>query len=214
VHLVSHQAIETLIHGYGLVAVFTIVALESTGLPLPGEAVLLSAAIFAATTHDLSIGGVIACAAAGAILGDNCGFAIGRFIGLRVLVAYGHRFGLTQSKLKLGQYLFRRFGGSIVFFGRFVAVLRAFAAVLAGANAYPWTRFLFFNAAGGIVWAVCYGGGAFLFGRSIHKVAGPLLAAVACVILAVAFFGWRFVRRNEAALQAKAEAAFPEPIRS
>jgi membrane protein DedA with SNARE-associated domain len=213
-HLISHDAIAALIHSYGLLAVFLVVAFESTGLPLPGEAVLLSAAIFAATTHELPVAGVIACAAAGAILGDNCGYIIGRTIGLRVLVSYGHRFGLTQPKLKLGQYLFRRFGGGIVFFGRFIAVLRAFAAVLAGANAYPWPHFLLFNAVGGIVWATLYGGGAYLFGRSIHKVAGPVLVVVVALVLVAGVTGWRFIRRNQAMLQAKAEAAFPEPIKA
>jgi membrane protein DedA with SNARE-associated domain len=211
-HLISSESLYAFVHSYGLIAVFFIVALESSGLPLPGEATLLTASVFAATTHELSIVAVIACAAAGAIAGDNLGFLIGRTLGLKLLIRHGARIGLDQSKLKLGQYLFRRHGGKIIFFGRFIAVLRALAAVLAGANAYPWDRFLVFNATGGVLWATLYGTGAYIFGRSIHKIAGPvglvvLIAAVLAMVMA-----WRFIKSHEASLQAEAERAFPGPL--
>jgi len=93
---------------------------------------------------------VIAAAASGAILGDNLGFWIGREGGYRLLRRYGRYIRLEERRLKLGQYLFMRHGGKVVFFGRFVAVLRAWAAFLAGTNRMRWPRFLLFNAAGGI----------------------------------------------------------------
>jgi membrane protein DedA with SNARE-associated domain len=100
----------------------------------------------------------------------------------------------------------------VVFFGRFVAELRTLAAVLAGANFMPWRRFLFFNAAGGVVWAGAYGMAAYAFGEQIERVRGPF--AVAGLIVggaaAVGFF-W-FVRRHEEALEAQAERAFPGPL--
>ena len=209
-HIFDPHALEPFIASYGYWAVLLIVGLESSGLPLPGEATLVTAAIYAATTHGLSIEWVVAAAAVGAILGDNIGFWVGRELGVPLLKRYGGKVGLDPHKLKLAQYLFQKHGGKIIFFGRFVAVLRAFAALLAGANQYPWVRFLAFNAAGGIVWATLYGTGAYLFGRSIHKIVGPvgIVLAVAAVIAIV--FAWRFLKSHEAALQAEADKAFPD----
>src|SRR3982751_1301815 len=91
-------------HGYWLVA--TIVALESMGLPLPGETVLVTAAIYAGTTHELNIGVLVAAAALGATLGDNVGFWVGRRFGYRLLITHGDRVGLTVRRMKLGQFIF------------------------------------------------------------------------------------------------------------
>src|SRR3989440_10415262 len=154
-----HIATSDLMHlltTYGYWAVLVFVAIESTGIPFPGETMLLVAAIYAGTTHQLSIALVIAAAATGAILGDNLGFWVGREGGFRLLRRYGPYIRLDERKLKLGQYLFHKHGVKVVFFGRFVAVLRAWAAFLAGTNRMPWSRFLPANAAGGIVWATIY----------------------------------------------------------
>jgi membrane protein DedA with SNARE-associated domain len=137
----SHDEISHLISAYGYWVVGGVVALESIGIPVPGETALVAAAIYAATTQELNIWLVIVAAACGAIFGDNIGMAIGREIGYRLLTRYGPRIGLSERRIKLGQYLFRRHGGKVVFFGRFVAVLRALAAFLAGANCMPWRRF-------------------------------------------------------------------------
>jgi membrane protein DedA with SNARE-associated domain len=189
-----------------------IVALESAGIPLPGETVLVTAAILAGGAHEGSIATIIACAAGGAILGDNVGFWVGREFGLQLLVKHGARIGLDEDKLKLGQYLFQRFGGAIVFFGRFVAVLRAFAAVLAGANNLaPW-RFFVFNAAGGVVWATVFGLGGYFLGRDFHKIAGPTGIAAFVVALGLIFAFWLYYRRHEAQLIEQAKAALPGPL--
>lgn len=157
-------------HGDGLGRVDqTAGILQSTGIPFPGETTLLAAATYAGTTHHLSIALVIVAAASGAILGDNLGFWVGREGGYRLLRRYGRYIRLERRRLKLGQYLFRQHGGKVVFFGRFVAVLRAFAAFLAGTNRMPWGRFLAFNAAGGIVWAIVYGLGGYALGRNVHR---------------------------------------------
>jgi membrane protein DedA with SNARE-associated domain len=113
---------------YGSFAVAGVVCLESMGLPLPGEAILIAAAIYAGKTGGLNIVEVIAAAAAGAIVGDNIGYWIGREIGFRLLVRYGSYVGLNEGRIKVGQYLFQRHGGKIVFFGRFIALLRVLAA--------------------------------------------------------------------------------------
>src|SRR5437868_3688184 len=126
------------------------------GIPAPGETALVSAAIFAATTHRLDIGMVVAAAATGAILGDNIGYRLGRRFGYALLTRYGRFARIDAGRIRLGRFLFDRHGGKVVFFGRFVAVLRALAALLAGINRMDWRRFLFFNATGGLVWAAVF----------------------------------------------------------
>ena len=123
----------------------------------PGETALVTAAVYAGATHNLNIAMVILAAITGAIVGDNIGFLVGRQFGYRLLLRHGSLFRLTTARIKLGQFLFLRHGGKMVFFGRFIAVLRALAALLAGVNCMAWPRFLIFNAAGGIVWAGGYG---------------------------------------------------------
>jgi membrane protein DedA with SNARE-associated domain len=198
-----HQLLAT----YGYWAVLVVVMLESAGIPVPGETILVSAAIYAGTTHNMHIGFVILAAACGAIMGDNIGFWVGREFGRRILERYGSYIGLDEKRLKLGQYLFDRHGGKIVFFGRFVAFLRAFAALLAGVNRFPPLRFLAFNAAGGIVWAGLFGLGGYVLGETIHRIAGPIgWIGLACAVIAAAV-GWRFFKMHEERLLAQAEAA-------
>ena len=173
---------------------------------------LLAAAIYAGTTHHLQIPFVIAAAATGAILGDNMGFWVGREGGYRLLRRYGRYIRLDDRKLKLGQYLFQKHGGKVVFFGRFVAVLRAWAAFLAGVNRMPWRRFLAFNATGGILWATLYGLGGYALGNNVHKLTGPV--GIASVVLAVLVIGAGLVvlRKNEHRLEEEAERAMPGPL--
>ncbi|MGO9674255.1 MAG: DedA family protein [Methylocella sp.] len=209
--------IPALISHYGYAAIFCVVAIESAGIPFPGETTLLSAAIFAGHSHSLghdslNIFGVVAAAAAGAITGDNVGFWVGRTLGFRLLARCGHVFHLDEGRLKLGQYLFLKRGGAVIFFGRFVAVLRAFAAFLAGANRMaPW-RFFAFNAAGGILWASIFGALGFTFGAEAHRIAGPVGLTALFAALAIFAFCWRFYKRNEFRLIAEAEAALPGPL--
>jgi membrane protein DedA with SNARE-associated domain len=201
-----------LLAAYGYLAVFLFIAIESMGIPFPGETMLITAAIYAGHTHRLSIILVIAAAAAGAIVGDNLGFGIGHWGGYRLVRRYGRFIRLHEGRLKLGQYLFLQHGGKVVFFGRFVSVLRAYAAFLAGTNRMPWQRFLVFNAAGGIAWATLFGTGAFLLGQQISKLsqtAAIVLGSLAVIVI-VAFFV--FLRQNEERLMAEAEAAIPTPV--
>jgi membrane protein DedA with SNARE-associated domain len=196
---------QQLIAHYGYAAIFLVVMLESAGIPMPGETILISAAALAGTKHALEIQWVIAAAAGGAIVGDNIGFWAGREFGEPLLEKWGHLVGLDARKRLLGRYLFARYGGSIVFFGRFVALLRAFAAVLAGANNLaPW-RFFVFNALGGIVWATVFGLGGYLLGASIHRVAGPLGWAMLILALAAVLVLWRYFQNHEERLLAAAE---------
>jgi membrane protein DedA with SNARE-associated domain len=197
---------------YGYLAVGLVVGLESMGVPLPGETTLLTAAIYAGSTHRLGIAPVVLAAATGAVLGDNLGFLLGREVGYRLLLRYGGSVGFTERRLKLGQYLFLRHGGKVVFFGRFTAVLRTFAAVLAGANRMPWSRFLLFNAAGGVLWAALYGFGGFFVGEALHRLAGVLGIGIGVAGVVATVAAGVFLRRHETRLADAAERALPGPL--
>jgi membrane protein DedA with SNARE-associated domain len=206
------DVIQPLIVQHGYLAVFCIVALESSGIPLPGETALVLAALFAGATGLLDIRLIIALAAAAAILGDNVGFWAGRRFGLPLLLRHGARVGLHDERIKLGQYLFDHHGAKIVFYGRFIAVLRIFAAFLAGVNRYGWGKFLFYNATGGILWALVFGIGGYAFGDAFENVAGPLgKIALAFAIMGIVF-GWWIIRTQERKLVARAVAAYPGPL--
>ncbi|BBU60100.1 hypothetical protein MSC49_00350 [Methylosinus sp. C49] len=206
--LIDEAQIVSILTTYGYWAIFIIVALESAGIPLPGETTLVGAAIYAGHSGNIDIRFVILAAAAGAIVGDNIGFWIGREFGVRLLMRYGSYIGVGPPQLRLGQYLFMRWGGSIVFFGRFIALLRILAAVLAGANHFDPVKFLFYNAAGGICWALVFGLGGYVFGAAIHRIAGPIgWLGLAGAILG-AFLLWRYWKIHEERLTKEAEAHF------
>src|SRR5436309_12501506 len=153
------------LHGYWVVGL--IVGLESLGLPLPGETILVLAAIYAATEPSFNIWVVIAVAASGAIIGDNIGYWLGSRYGYALLLRYGERIGMLEPRIKLGQYLFLRHGAKVVFLGRFVALLRILAAFLAGLNRIPWRTFLTANRTGGPMWVAAFGVGRFIFRHAL-----------------------------------------------
>ncbi len=203
-----HNLIAT--YGYGIIGL--IVALEGMGIPVPGEAALLVAAIYAGRTHDLKIMLVIVVAAAGAMIGDNIGFFLGREFGYRLVLRYGRYIGLDEKRIKLGQYLFHLHGGKVAFVARFVAVLRTIAPLLAGLNQMPWRRFVVFNAAGGILWAILYGSGAYAVGREIEHFAKPVGVVLGGAAAVAIIAGLIFLRRHEARLELEAERVLPGPL--
>jgi membrane protein DedA with SNARE-associated domain len=152
----------------GYPAVFLFVMIESSGIPFPGETMLLLAAFYAAVDHYLQLPLVIACAALGAIVGDNIGFYVGRTGGKALVERYGHYVFLKRKHLERAEKFFAKHGDKTVFLGRFVAVLRAWAAFLAGVNQMRWRTFLIYNAAGGILWATIFGLLGFFAGRFFH----------------------------------------------
>ena len=195
------QDLTALLDAYGYWVILLLVTVESMGIPVPGESVLLAASIYAGTTHRLHVALVIGAAVAGAVLGDNLGFLVGREGGNRLLHRYGKYVRLDERKLRLGQYLFTRHGGKVVFFGRFIPVLRIWAAFLAGTHRMSWRRFLVFNAAGGAIWATVMGSGAYAFGDTAAHVGGAVgfaLAAVATGLMAVVMV---VLHRSEERLQ-------------
>ena len=207
-HLLTH-----LVHVYGLVTVAAIVGLECVGIPLPGEAVLLAAAIYAGTKHDLNIVSVILTAAGAAVGGRMIGYVIGHEFGYWLLLRYGNYVRMTKSRIKLGQYLFMRHGGKIVFIAQFVPVLRTFAGIFAGANVMPWRAFLVANAVGSTIWAVTYGYAAYALGLQFERLEGPIVIFLVLVTVIGFIAGGVFVKRHETQLSAEAERAMPGPLK-
>src|SRR5947209_847254 len=188
---------------YGYLVVGVSVAIESSGIPFPGETVLVTAAVYAGTGH-IAIAWVIVAAAAGAIIGDNLGYTAGRYGGRPLVERYGRYVHLRPEALGRAEQFFNRYGDRTVFFGRFVAVLRAWVAFLAGTNRMPWTRFLLFNAAGGIVWATGFGVLGFELGHNlpllhtIERVIGIGGVAAAVVAVVVLYLVYRLRRKKRA----------------
>lgn len=206
------EAISAFLASHGYLAVALLVGLESIGIPLPGETALIAASVLAGASGKLDIGWVIASAVAGAVIGDTIGYWVGRTAGIPLLKRYGARVGLTEPRLKVGRYLFMRHGGKVVFFGRFVSLLRTLAAVMAGANRMPWPEFVLFNATGGILWACIYGFGAYYAGQAIDRISGPVgWALFAIGVLAIVGAGL-FLRKHEQSLIDAAEKALPGPL--
>jgi membrane protein DedA with SNARE-associated domain len=191
--------------GYG--AVFILIFLESAGVPLPGETALVTASALAATTARLDISLVITTAAAAAILGDNLGFWVGHRYGFAFLRRYGRYVRLSEDRIMICQWLFRQYGGRVIFFGRFTAFLRTYAALLAGALNFPRGEFFLWNASGGIVWAAFFGLGGHMFGHAVKLVAGPVSAALLiCAVVGIGALWWMF-KRYETQLLARAKAS-------
>lgn len=216
--------ISSLITSFGYLAVFALVGLESLGVPLPGETALVIACVYAANTHRLSPWLIFAVACAGAIAGDNIGYFLGDEGGFRLLKLIrerGLRFWaghwrtwhpVDERKLKIARYLFDRQGAKVVFFGRFVSVLRAYAAFLAGVNKMRWRRFVAANAAGGIIWAGVYTVIASVAGAALQRASATIsliLGGLAAVVIVAAIV---LVRRTMSTLAARAEEAYPGPI--
>src|SRR3954463_14612639 len=165
---------------------------------------LVTAGIYAGATHNLEITGVIAAATLGAIVGDNIGYAIGRKGGYRLLLKHGHKVRIREAHLKVARYMFDRHGAKVVFFGRFVAILRTYAAFLAGVGQMKWRRFLVANAAGGIVWALIFGLLGFYGQAAFERLSTPINVTLGVIGLSGIVALTLFLRRRTESLTAVA----------
>jgi membrane protein DedA with SNARE-associated domain len=199
--------LEHFLHAYGYVAVFGIIAFENIGLPVPGETILITAAIFAGTTHELNIVAVVMTATVAAFAGSAAGWTVGRYGERHFLHRYGRYLHIDDSDLRLGRYLFGRYGGRVVFVARFIAFLRALAGLLAGINGMPWRRFLLFSGLGAAAWAATFGFGAYLLGDRLEALSSRAALLVSIAVVAMAIAGFRFLRLNRARLQREADRA-------
>ncbi|WP_019997054.1 DedA family protein [Aureimonas ureilytica] len=181
---------------YGYVAVFVSIFLESTGLPFPGESILIAAGIMAGH-GELNVWGVVFSAWFGGTMGDNLGYYIGHRFGRRFVDRYGARFRVTPEKFKLVEDRFRTVGPPIVLIARFVLILRQLAGFVSGTLRFPCWEFLLYNALGAALWSSAYGFGSYILGDRINTYlhgspwAYAALAAVFLFFTAATIFKFR-----------------------
>jgi len=197
--------LEHLLHNYGYVAIFAVVALENVGLLVPGETILITSSILAGTTHELNIAGIIVTAASAAFVGSVAGYAAGRYGEHHVLQRVSRFLHLDERDLRLGRYLFRRFGGRVVFVARFVVFLRALAGLLAGLNDMSPKRFLLFSGLGAITWAATFGLAAYALGERIRMLSAGAGVVIGTLVVAAAMAGIWFLRNHREHLQREAD---------
>ena len=202
-HMLDH-------YGYWMLALLATV--EDFGIPVPGETALIATAAYAGTTGKMNILLVVLAAAGGGIVGDNIGFALGRWAGAWLLLRYGHYVGLSDARIKVGQYLFQKRGRWVVFIGRFFPIVRGITAFLAGTNRMPWPSFLIANASGAFAWAAFFGFGAWLLGAGAAGARESVQYAIAGVTVLSFVVLSLFLWRHEKRLEKEAEKATPGPL--
>jgi membrane protein DedA with SNARE-associated domain len=196
--------LEPWIHQYGVAAVFAILTLESFGAPLPGESLLLVAAILAGR-GEISFSSLFFSAWAAAVIGDNIGYLIGRILGRNLLLRYGEKIGLNAERLRKVEEVFARYGPLTVGFARFVNVLRQLNGIVAGALQMDWRYFLIFNALGGALWVLVWTTAGYYLGSHgsdiaalTHKVgfAGGLFVLIALIVILAYKYGPRILAKS------------------
>lgn len=178
---------------YGYWAVAVALLLENTGIPVPGETVLLLASFLAYSEHELQLSWIIIVGTVAATLGDNLGYAIGHSGGRPLLERYRELLRLRPATLERGDRLFARYGAVAVFFARFVFGLRIVAGPLAGVLRMPWKKFLLFNFLGAFLWVAVIAGVGYFFGRHWARLVQDLKwfdVTVAIVVLVAALYFW------------------------
>ncbi|MDA3922841.1 MAG: DedA family protein [Salinisphaera sp.] len=184
--------ISQIITDYGPWAIFLLILIEDFGIPVPGETALISAALLA-SQGKLPIFWLLPAAWAGAVVGDNIGYAIGRFGGRRVVVRYGEKVGITDNRLDRIETFFARHGAVIVIVARFFVGLRQLNGIVAGIGYMPAARFMLFNAIGAALWVSVWGFGVYWFGSHFkHAVEtlGPIGLYITGGVAAMAFVAW------------------------
>ena len=180
-----------------------LVLLESLGIPLPGEIALVTAAAYASLGH-ISIYAVIILAALAAIVGGALGYLIGLRGGLPLVLHYGGYIGVRRRHVDRAHAFFEKHGAKTILFGRFIAILRTWAAIVAGGAGMSFPKFVLYNSIGSVVWAIVFGWLGYYFGRDlpllesyISRVSLVLLVALAVGIIALVFWKRRKTRSRE-----------------
>ena len=188
---------------YGYWAVGAALLLENSGIPVPGETILLLASFLAYSEHDLQISWIMIVGTIAATLGDNLGFALGSYGGRPLLGRYQSIFRIQKSTIERGEQLFARYGAATIFFARFVFGMRIIAGPLAGVLRMPWKRFAVFNFLGAAVWVSVISSVGYLFGRHWDKLESVMkrfdVVVAIIVVLVAVFLWWRGRRRDDTA---------------
>ena len=192
--------LEPWVHHYGVAAVFVILAFESLGMPLPGESLLVVSAVLAGR-GEISFIGLFVAGCAGAVVGDNIGYIVGRMLGRRLLSRYGGKIGLSAERLDKIEAVFVHYGAATVAFAPFVNVLRQLNGVVAGILKMAWWKFLVFNALGSALWVGVWCVVGDYLGKHGNDVAVPMrdwgtLAAIVPIAALIAIAAYLYRRRN------------------
>jgi membrane protein DedA with SNARE-associated domain len=196
---------------YGIWLVATFIALESVGFPLPAEAALITAGVFAGSTNGIDIWLLISIGTLAAICGEIVGFWVGRTYGCKLLSRYGVHLGLTEDRAKIGRWLFQRYGTRFVFTARFLPFLRNIAAVLAGTHDMPQRAFYLSSWSAAAIWIMGYGLGAYWFGAIVIKLASPAAIATSVAAAVIVLSIPAIILRYEKRLLAMAELGLAAP---
>jgi len=195
--------LEPWVHQYGVAAVFVILTFESLGMPLPGELLLVVAGVLA-SRGEISFAFLYISAWAGAVIGDNIGYMIGRMLGHNLLSRYGEKIGLNAARFRKVEAIFAQYGPVTVGFARFLNVLRQLNGVVAGTLEMDWRRFLLFNALGGALWVLVWTMAGYYLGlheadivELVHKLGllGTIVALIALFVILTYACGHRIVVR-------------------
>jgi membrane protein DedA with SNARE-associated domain len=194
------NAVGSQLNHYGYWAVLVLVMLEDFGIPVPGETILIAAAIFAGAGRlNVVLVGVVGFIAA--VIGDNIGFAIGHFGGRALALRWGRYVFLTEERLNKAEYFFDRRGAIIIIVARFIEGLRQANGIIAGISGMHWRRFVLFNAIGAALWVGTWVTIGYVAGNHIgtiyHYITNySLYALIAVVVLLAAYIIMRVLRRR------------------
>ena len=203
---------DSLIATYGYYAIAAIVTLEAFGIPIPGETILIGAGTYAGATHKLSVWLIWLIAFVSVEIGATASYYVGERGGFRLALKYGRVIHVNEKELKMGRYVFDRYGTLVVSIGRFVAILRTYAAFLAGTMKMNKVRFQIANAIGAAAWTGLWSLLSYKLGDTLSKASKTADYAVAgaAIVLVIGFI--LLVRSKAKVLEAKAEAAYPGPL--
>jgi membrane protein DedA with SNARE-associated domain len=184
---------------YGYWAVAALLLLESAGVPLPGESILLLASFLAYSEHELRLPWVMVVGTLATTAGGELGFALGHHGGRPLIERYRHVFSIGADTVARGDRLFERYGAATVFLARFIFGMRVLSSLLAGALHMPWRKFVLYNFLGAAVWVTGICAAGYLFGGHWGRLAHDLKRfdlAVAIVIVVAGLLLWRRRRRE------------------
>jgi membrane protein DedA with SNARE-associated domain len=192
------QVIEGYLNQYGYPILFLVIFVESFGIPAPGQTLLITAALFAAT-GNLHLWLVLVVAFAAAVLGDNIGYLIGHKGGHKLLFRYARRFGVSQARMEKIFERFNHHGGWFVFLARFFDVARQINGLIAGSAKMSFRRFLLFNSIGAALWVALWGIGSYYLGRGLkqwfsqyeHVATWLIVGVIVLCAIVIAVWLWR-----------------------
>lgn len=202
IELLSLDNVQEIARQYGYWAVFIGIALENTGIPLPGETITIVGG-FLAGSGELNYWLILASSVSGAVLGDNFGYWIGKVGGWQFLVRAGSIFRIPEQQLELARDKFSKNAAQAVFLGRFVTLLRIFAGPLAGIAQMPYQQFFIYNLAGAAVWSLTIVSLSYFLGKivSLQQIvewiaqAGMLALLIVVIVLLISFL-WEYRQKT------------------